>query len=541
MKRKKQSVIPFISAGVLALSILCVGCGQTGASTKHISASAAVVEPTSLATPTPEIDTSSYDNKPVLPYDNTSASITSDDLAAFHSYLSTINVNYEYEDFYGIDAALAKQNNTPVIKSDTHTCSVPLKNGKFDADTMAEAIVRNNRAYLNSDTVSDFKKSTYSELSSDDIRKMSSIIADALNAAIERNPSIDMEELQCVVGDLKMFSSVSTSIAYVNLDNCLAISPNMLKLATIINGDNENVERDVIIHESMHLIQKSCIDNQKDVEVTGISRFYEDLDVNPLKWLWFIEGSAEKEMCNITGDPAITYKYKISYLDSLTMATMLKDNVSADQTEKICFQNDPEVLYQQFGCDTEDKKRELIKMMYTIDILQSEREDFYNKYEAAYGSVDNDEKLVALQRKLKIPICETLTKEFFENLSTYMNANAITIDDMNYLLRTFEGDVNSHLDCSNPEKAADNIAFMDFYTAIQDEFFKTVAASSGSSYETILDRYNQYVPDAPPELLNTIDSRKKDFCIYRMTDVGDRADYNMREMKEIVSGALAGN
>lgn len=68
-----------------------------------------------------------------------------------------------------------------------------------------------------------------------------------------------------------------------------------------------------------------------------------------------------------------------------------------------------------------------------------------------------------------------------------------------------------------------------------------MAAGSGSSYETILDRYNQYVPDAPPELLNTIDSRKKDFCIYRMTDVSDRADYNMREMKEIVSGALAGN
>lgn len=50
-----------------------------------------------------------------------------------------------------------------------------------------------------------------------------------------------------------------------------------------------------------------------------------------------------------------------------------------------------------------------------------------------------------------------------------MNANAITIDDMNYLLRALKGMINSHLDCSNPEKAADNIAFMDFYTAIQDD------------------------------------------------------------------------
>lgn len=540
MKRKKQIIISIFSTSVLLASIFCAGCGNSVLTNKNTAtpipvAETPVAETTPSETPLPETDTSSYDNKPVLPYDATPVNISSDAKTTFNDFLSTIDVTYEYEDFYGIDAALEKQSNTPFVKSEMHSHTISLKSGKFDADTMADVIIHNNKTYLESDNVSDFKKSTYSELSNQDIKDLSSIVADTLNTELSRNPSIDIEELKCVVGNLKMFSSISTSIAYVNSDDCLAISPNMIDLATIINSDNGNVERDVIVHESMHLIQKSCVDNQKDVEVTGISQSYADLDVNPLKWSWLVEGSAEKEMCDITGDEAVTYKFKISYLDSLTMATILKDNVSVDQTEKICFQNNPEMLYQQFGCDTEDQKRELIKMMYTTDILQSEREDFYDKYEPVYGSLDNEDQLVALQRKLKVPICETLTKEFYENLSDYMSANPITIDDMNYLLRTFEGDLNSHLDCANIEKAADNLKFMDIYITIQDEFFKAAAESSGISYEEIIDRYNNYVPADSSELLNTIDRSKKEFVFYRMNDVGDRAKYSVREMKEIVS------
>ncbi|MDD3222329.1 MAG: hypothetical protein EOM34_16800 [Clostridia bacterium] len=534
MKRKKQMITSIVGTSILLTSALCVGCGPAKVAAASASTTMAVEETTS-ETVMQTVDTSIYDNKEILPYDGTPVSMGLDAFMAFNDYLNTVNVNYEYEEFYGIDEALNKQSSTPFVKSETHSHSIELKDGKFDAEAMVDVVLNNNQAYLESDEVSDFKKSTYSELTRSEIANLSSVIADTLNAEIERNPSIDIEELKCVVGNLKMFSSISTSNAYVNMDDCLAISPNMIDIASIINSDNENVERDIIVHESMHLIQKTCADNQKDVEVIGISHSYEDLDVNPLKWLWFLEGSAEKEMCNITGDEAITYKYKISYLDSLTMATMLRDGVSADQTEKICFQNDPEILYQQFGCENDDEKCELIKMMYTTDILQSEREDFYEKYEPVYGAVDNEEQLVPLQRELKVPICETLTKEFYENLGSYMSSGSITIDDMNYLIRVFEGDVNSHLDCANIEKAEENIEFMNVYIPIQDEFFKAVADSTDYSYEDLLERYNKYVPDEVPELLNGIDMGKKEFAIYRMNDVGDRAKYNMREMKEMVS------
>lgn len=543
LKRRNRVKGIILAAGMLFSSIFVAGCGRKHTQPVY-SQSSSVQGYTQDSTSSTVFDDAvsyAYDSDKVSDdsvISNIELKLSKDDATLFNGYLSNINTVYEYDDFYGIDEALVKEASSYDKKSEKHTNSIELKNGLFDVDSLINVVKKNNKEYLNSDVISAYKKASLKDLDDSEIRVLSECIVEGLNYEIKNHPEIDMDELKCVVGDLKMFSSSSTSNAYVNLDNVLVISPNMINLVQIMDNSRD-AKRDILLHESKHLIQKSCVDNENNEKETkiGISHEWNDLDVNPLKWNWFYEASAEKAMCNQTGNDVITYKYLVSYLDSITMATVLKDNVSADQTEYLCFQRDPEKLYEQFGCTNDKEKKELIKMMYTIDVLQYEREDFYDKYNPVYGEIETEDELVELQRKLKVSICETLTKKFYENLANYMVDNNMAMKDMFYVIRAFEVDINSHLDCASLEKADTNGPFMENYLKIQNNFFQYVADSSGLSQDEVISNYSSYVPNEDNKLLNGIDSSKKDFIVKRYKDVESKGDYSILEMNNMITSS----
>lgn len=543
LKRRNRVKGMILAASMLFSSIFIAGCGRNNTQYKY-SHSSTVQEYTQDDTSsTVYDDVYSYaDSSDVIDNDavisNIDLSLSKDNANLFNSYLSNIDTIYEYEDFYGIDEALKKEASSSEKGCEKHTNSIKLDNGLFDVDSLVSVVKENNQKYLNSDSISSYKRSSLKDLTDSEIRVICDAVVEGLNYEIQSNSEIDMDELKCVVGDLKIFSSASTSNAYVNSDNVLAISPSMIKLVQIMY-DSRDAQRDILIHESKHLIQKSCIDNEDSEKETkiGISHEWKDLDVNPLKWNWFYEASAEKAMCNQTGNDVITYKYLVSYLDSITMATVLDSDVSSNQTEYLCFQKDPEKLYEQFGCQNDDDRKELIKMMYTIDILQYEREDFYNKYNPIYGEIETEDELVGLQRNLKVSICETLTKKFYENLANYMADNNMTMKDVFYVIRAFEGDINSHLDCASQEKAETNKPFMENYLDIQNNFFQYIADSSGISQEDVITNFENYTPVESNNLLSGINSSKKDFIVKRYNDIESDGDYSILKMNQMLTSS----
>lgn len=159
-------------------------------------------------------------------------------------------------------------------------------NGKFDTNIMFRTIKKNNEAYLNDKTTTSFKKAFYKSLDDDVTLNICKVIADTLNDFLKYD-YVDENELRKVVADLKMFTSPSSSNAYVNEDNVFMISQNMIKIASIIYQDN-NVEKDTIIHECMHLIQKTSGDSNKNYMRVGVSKKWNDLVVNPLEWKFLI-------------------------------------------------------------------------------------------------------------------------------------------------------------------------------------------------------------------------------------------------------------
>lgn len=503
------------------------------------------IETTVDKIPTTEVTTYEYttiyqqnqeneNNNDILSKINVSLNNTSKLL--FDDYLSKVDVDYKYDDLFGIDEALAKlaEENLEAVKTHTHQIELT-EEGLFDANIIMEAVKNNNIEYKNDPNLSSYKKAVLNNPTESEIRIVCAALADSLNIKIKNYPEIDIEELRCVVGNLKIFSSPSTSNAYVNHDDCLVISPNMIKLVTTMTGD-KNSQTNIIKHESNHLAQKGCCDrlleSNDEKKIVGITREWETLKVNPLAWKWFYEGSAEKEMMKESNCEAITYAALVSYLDSLTMATILDKDIPIDYTERLCFQKDINKIFEQFNCVTQEEKEEIIKMMYSIDIIQYSKDDFYKAYEQVYGEEKNDTTIVKIQRELKVPICTTLTKVFYSNLSEYLVSNQLSLQDVFYLIRVFEGDLNSHLDCANDTKLLNNTKFMESYTSIQNEFFYQMSETNSINKETLVEYFNNYTVEGSTDVLKKLDADKKEFIINRYQAVKHRATSSIANIKE---------
>lgn len=452
-------------------------------------------------------------------YDGNMVSLDDDDLGEFHLYINNEKIAYDYDDLYNVDSAFQEAEKYSGLETNNHTTMIDLEDGKFTASKIYNTIIENNNAYMNSSEISSFKKASFKELDDSKVKEYCTIIANTLNDQIASNSSIDVDELRCVVGNLKMFSSPSTSIAYVNQDDVMVVSPDMVNVSTIIK-QSEDTEYDVIVHETMHLIQKSCNDNINNKTQTGVSQHFDNLDVNSLDWSWFIEGSAENSMTNYTNHEATTYKYLISYLKSLNLATILDDNVDVNDLDNVNFNKDIDKFYDIFGCENDDDKKEVINMMYSVEVMQQQKDDFKDAYEAKYGlSLDDESNLITVQRELKASICQSLTKYFYKNLSNSVNQGKLTYGDLFFLIRTFEGDLNSHLDCSSEEKYTANKEFMEEYLKIQNEFFQEIADTTGKSLSEIINLYECYDYGLNDDLLRGIDTSKREFIIDRAKEV----------------------
>lgn len=528
IKKKKHCVRNAIFSIGILISVFSFNYSQKDNNTATQNVNNNIVE---CSTDSIEYSTNTLED---VGYDDNKVSLSESDMSDIRVAIDNTDVNYEYSNLYNIDRALEidKKN---LFEKKTHTSMIDLVNNKFDSNVLYNVIEENNKKYLSGDEISAYKRASYKELSSSKMKEYCDIITNTLNSEIKRNSEIDVDELRCVVGNIKMFSSPTTSIAYVSDDDVMVVSPNMVKVSTMIKK-SEYTESDVLIHETEHLIQKSCKDNINNKTQVGVSKRYDTLDVNPLEWKWFYEATAENGMINNTGHEATTYKTYLSYLKSLMFSVLLDKDVKLNDLSDINLQKDDSKIYEIFNCENEKDKKELIEMMYSIDIIQSQREDFADVYLKSSGNdiLKDEDKLIKLQRNLKVSVCESLTKYFYENLSLRVNAGGLTFSDMFFLIRTFEGDLNSHLDCFDKEKYGDNKNFIQFYLNIQNKFFKELADSLGTDIEKITSLYSLYEYGKNDKLFSTFDLDEKEFILNRADEVILKNKYSIRKLSEIM-------
>jgi len=449
-----------LAAIILALAILC-SCsgGRKSASKRHtLSADFSPVTYTFTASPLPSED----------------LTLSVKGLTEITDLIADRKVDYPYSDMYDLDEVKKRLDFDATVTK--HKTSALDGSGRLNGGHLAALAEKNNEAFLST------KPFGYKAVEADYIAEICDFIVTVTDKMLKKYPDIDKERVYCNLGNLKiLYDTGMLSYAEVSSDMILSISQNNANILTTLQGEDGFTR--VMTHEIMHILQIGC--GCEEIENcgrrAGISVFWEDFTLNTADWTWMVEGSAERNMCTLTGGDAVTYQYKIDYLCSMTMSVLLRDGVKADTMETLCFKSDPEALFEAFGCKNEAERDELLNMMITLQVLQMQPKSFHAAYTERTGVdlFEDEEAMNEFSYSLKPAVCLSLSKEFYENLAAFVNENGISVNDMFFLINLFEGQLNGHLNYTVESKKEINEPFIKGYTAIKAAFFEALEKENG--------------------------------------------------------------
>jgi len=423
--------------------------------------------------PTTDRDNTQYNEKYIT--------LSEESYNEFQNFLKNTKTKYNYEEYYKIDEALAEYNKIKNLKAETHTHTIK----ELTSEELYKVVKENNKKFLKQ-TEQKYTASFYKELKETDLKKLCDIIIDTINN-YKSNIS-DLEEVKCILGNLKIFSKTTLSNASVGDDDCLLINLDMINTLKIkATSKKQDVVKDTISHEAVHMLQKSCEDNLKIKYRIGNSYKFSNLDVNSLFYNWFYEGSAEKLSNNYTGDTPLVYNYYINYINSLNLSAVL-GNHRIDEAETTTFDKDLKSLFKMFDCTTTEEKIEILNMMYSLNIIETDDEGFLK----LIGLPNNSDEYIAIKRNIKTSVCMTLTKNFYKNLSIKIKEGNVPLRDIFYLITVFESDINSHIAYVDENKYQDNKEFLEEYLDIQRNFFNLIAQNHNLTADEVIELYNNY-------------------------------------------------
>lgn len=409
--------------------------------------------------------------------------------------LNSQSNNYRMSEYYGLDQAIDMYNNTQVNKS---TDTSLLTNGRLDTSKLIQVVQKNNSAVTENgkNTLNSF----YQDLSTSEISMLCEKIAEVVN---NKSSEINIKELANTLSRLKIFKREgSMSNAYVTSDITFVYNPIMSKNYETVQGiggrDNEKTIEGVITHEIMHLTQYSSNDNNNDNGIeAGFCRLYNEeenkIPVDSLWYSWVLEGSAELGMSKYLNIEPGTYQKKISYIKSYNLAHFNENNTKDNSLENVTFNSTLEEAFQNLGLEEEKEKQDFLNYMYSIEIIQTETEDFWKYYETKTGNKPADEEKTGIRMDIRTDAVKHLTTSFFKNLTDAINEGKIT--DLNtafYLMRTWELDTYNHLEYTQTSSFEHAKDFITWYDQTQNTILTAIAQSSSLDPTEVTRMYNDY-------------------------------------------------
>lgn len=456
--------------------------------------------------------------------ESTPVKLSAESLKKFERFLADIHPVYEYSDYYHIDEALKRvgEKNITEVKQHKHDVRV---NGELDYNALYKLVLKNNKEFLKS---YDKFSPSYEKPGNGEIKEICERICEVLTEYAKTYPEIDMDTVCCNLYDLKILNpSQSFEVAYLEKNNIFFFSKKQIKAKGGLI-DTEDPYTSTLYHEMVHFCQVCCdCYNNGDEWRVGIGNDYADTDTDALCWYWLNEASAEKIMSKQLGIGYTTYTAYIGYLTSLDYIAQLDKGTGANTVELLTLQHDVETAFKLFDMQTPEERLEFIKMMYTVEVLQTKPDGFYKEYEEKYGvDLDSTEEIdTEFRLKLKDDAFITMSKLFYRNLARQIKSGNTTLQDMLYLIRVWENKLDCH--CSNDEYAymAAFKQFYDEYMGIQNKFFALIAAENGLTSEELTDSLLNYsinitdngIRKSPNCDLAFFDSEEKKF----ITDLND--------------------
>lgn len=425
-------------------------------------------------------------------------------------YIDSIKVLFPYSELFETEECYKRLQTKVFLQNHNATFK---SFDELNPNALTDAVKRNNTEHLKTNTFG-------LEAPSDDyILELSKLIIDTILKLKESYADIDYNRVLCNLSNLKiLYKKGMVDNAQVTADMVLHVSPNMFEIVDLMSG--ENGCRNVVIHEIMHIIQMGC--HCENIEHCtrrcGFSYRWDDFEMNSSDFGWLFEGSAERMMCNLTSDVALTYKYMINYICTMNLTTIMKQDVPANYLETLSFYDNADKLYELFDCKNKTEKTELLNTMIAINIIQMAPDTFLSVYATAYEKdINNTSTIDDINYSLKPYVCLYFTKQFYkQTLDAFSSSSKLTTNDLLFLINLFEASIDNHLKYTNDDYLLYNQSFVETYLNVRNRFFEVISKYNGID---ILSQYESYNMLAGKTKINAslkwLEKDKIDFLIER--------------------------
>lgn len=406
--------------------------------------------------------------------------IDEQDYNGFLVYLHERKVSYENSQYFQILEALENYRN---IKEYETQSSNFIQNGKINEEALKKQVIKNNSEFLEKVGIG-----KYNEFDKKTFEKVFSILIEGLNYQLQSGVDIDIAQLDDNLTHLRMLRMTSHGSGMVTDDGIFALNLDVIE-SKQPQYPNVDILRMVVLHEGNHLVQLSSVkerENEGSSRNLGIAYSWDNLEVNPLLYTWYTESSAEYLKNFQYGNGSVTafYENQVKSLESLTLATILKEGVNEKSLAQLSLQPDLNRLFEIFNCNTEDDKIEVLQMMYAIEIYSNQPAEFNNFY---MRNIGKNLEIYRFHDSLRTSVGQTLTKKFYENLATYTIQNNSSLKDIFSMMSTFELEMI--------RLAKNSPTFVNMYQNIQNKYFTAISKSLNMSNDELLASYIEYYHD----------------------------------------------
>lgn len=415
--------------------------------------------------------------------------LSSEDVSYITDEINKISVNYEKSDMFQIDENITKYN---AVATNNYESSLDIiENNKVNYDLLYRTILNNNQKYKAENGSSHYNMDITDEL----LSKIVKIMADNIDKKLSNDNYIDVSELNYTLTNLKVFTYVGFGAGGVNdHDDILSINMNTISSYQEQYPDIDPLEM-TVKHECNHLIQarpQINLNNQNFSSNYGFCYKFDDNSINSLYDSWMFEAASEKLVLDDYNDgrKPLVYDYYIKALESLTLSTILQDNVSSTKIENLTFQHDLSLVFDQFGAKTDYQKQEILKMLYAFELINTDGNEFRDNYKEKYGQRFDLYAMDDYRLSLKGSVSLTLTKVFYTNLLKSLENKSVSIEDVYQLISIFEDEISRITWYSSKNSYFPE--FIENYQKIQMMVFEKISEKTNLSIDEIVNSYNYY-------------------------------------------------
>lgn len=415
--------------------------------------------------------------------------LNSDEVNHIINEIKKIDVNYEKSDLFEIDENLTRYNKV-IVNSYDNSLGI-IENNKVNCDLLYKTVLGNNREYRNGHGSSFYNTDISDEL----LSRIIEIIASNIDKKLSSDNYINISELNYTLTNLKIFTYNGFGAGGVdNQEDILSIDMNTIENYRKLYPDIDPLEM-TVKHECNHLIQAMPQINTNNYTFSsnyGFCYKFDDNSINSLYNSWIFEAASEKMVLNDYDDgrKPLVYDYYINALEALSLSTILLDDTTSVKIENLTFQHNLDLFLEQFGAKNDSEKKEILKMLYSFELINTNGKEFSDNYKEKYGQ---DLDLYAMGDyclSLKGSVSLTLSKVFYTNLLTNMENKSVKIEDIYQLISIFEDEISRITWYSSR-----NDFFPEFiknYQKIQMFLFEKIAEKTNLSTDEVVSYYNNY-------------------------------------------------